>query len=445
MEGNAFYFIGIGGIGMSALAKFLLDQGAIVGGYDKTPSAVTDSLEKQGVFICYDDSISAVIDQFLAPKTTIVYTPAIPKNHPQYTYFIEQNFRVIKRAALLGELSHNKQTLAVAGTHGKTTTSSILAHLLKGAEFPFTALVGGIMNDEQSNYFSSGTDTLLVEADEFDRSFLHLHPTLAAITSIDPDHLDIYETPAAVEESYAQFAAQVTHKKIVAKEIPIDGITYSTEEKADFYLQNVQVEGWGYRFDIHTPTSTFRNVFFSQLGLHNLSNALAAFAMASTLGLDEKQLCLNLANFKGVARRLQQVYSSEKHIYIDDYAHHPTEIKAVFKTLDNAFPTDQKCVIFQPHLYSRTRDFMEEFAEELSRFDRVILLPIYPARELPINAITATALAKKIAPKTKVEVVPKAVLKQRVTTIAQRIIVTLGAGDIGLEVNEIKLKLASNE
>ncbi len=186
----------------------------------------------------------------------------------------------------------------------------------------------------------------------------------------------------------------MTHKKIVAKGIPIDGITYSTEEKADFYLQNVQVEGWGYRFDIHTPTSTFRNVFFSQLGLHNLSNALAAFAMSSTLGLDEKQLCLNLANFK-VARRLQQVYSSEKHIYIDDYAHHPTEIKAVFETLDNAFPTDQKCVIFQPHLYSRTRDFMEEFAEELARFDRVILLPIYPARELPINAITATALAKK--------------------------------------------------
>lgn len=445
MQHKAFYFIGIGGIGMSALAKYLMHQGATIGGYDKTPSAITKALEKEGAYICYDDSIAAVKEQFLAPQTTIIYTPAIPKNHPQYLYFLEHNFNVIKRAAMLGTLTQNKTSLAVAGTHGKTTTSSILAHLLKGVNYPFTALIGGIMNDEQSNYYSSGTETLLVEADEFDRSFLQLYPTIAAITSIDPDHLDIYETPAAVTDAYNQFAQQVIQHRIVAKGIPIEGITYSIEEKADFYVQNIQVDGWGYRFDLHTPKTVYRKVFFSQLGLHNLSNALAAFSMASALGLDEKQLCESLRNFKGVARRLQHVYSSKNKVYIDDYAHHPTEINAVVETLKDAYPNQSKCVIFQPHLYTRTRDFMNGFAAALAQYDRVILLPIYPARELPIEGISSTVLADKIAPKTKVEVLSKEGLLNAISSISECIITSLGAGDIGLLVNEIKQKLTANE
>lgn len=445
MQTSRYYFIGIGGIGMSALAQYLMDQGALIGGYDKTPSSITTALETQGALISYDEEVTAIDQQFMARQTTVVYTPAIPKNHPQYTYFLQNNYPVIKRAALLGKLTHNKLSLAVAGTHGKTTTSSILAHLLKGVKYPFTALIGGIMQDEQSNYYSSGTDTFLVEADEFDRSFLQLTPTIAAITSIDADHLDIYASSAAVREAYHQFAQQVTQKRIVAKGIPIEGVTYSIDEEADFYIQNSQVEGWGYRFDLHTPHGVHHKVFFSQLGLHNLSNALAAFCIASSLGLDERLLCKHLQNFKGVARRLQLVYCSENRIYIDDYAHHPTEIKAVYATLDNAYPEREKCVIFQPHLYTRTRDFMDEFALELAQFDRVILLPIYPARELPIAGITAPVLANKIKSKTKVEVMTKEALLQAIPTISAQLIATLGAGDIGLLVNSIKQKLTDHE
>lgn len=445
MKVEAYYFIGIGGIGMSAIARFLMGENKCVGGYDKTASAITASMENQGAIICYKDEQKAIPSTFLSKNTTVIYTPAVPKDHPQLAYFKAQGNRVIKRAVFLGELTHNCTTLAVAGTHGKTTTTSILSHLLLSLDHPFTAFVGGIMNDRQSNFISTGTETAVVEADEFDRSFLQLTPTIACITSMDPDHLDIYGTAEAIEASYREFASSVSHQLIVEKELPLEGVTYSIRSKADFYLKNIRTEGFGYRFDLCTPNGAYANVYFSQLGLHNLSNALAAFTMASIHGLDEAKLCTALMNFKGVERRLQRVYQSEQHILIDDYAHHPTEINAVLETVNDAYPEDEKCVIFQPHLFSRTKDFMEEFSDVLAQFDRVVLLPIYPARELPIQGVTSEVLVQNIGDRSVVELVQKQDLISVIPSISQKIILVLGAGDIGVEVEKIKEKIKADE
>lgn len=445
MNENPYYFIGIGGIGMSAIARYLLTEKKQVGGYDQTASTITKSMEVQGATICYCDKQTAIPAFFLSEKTTVIYTPAVPNDHPQLLYFKSQGNRVIKRSVFLGELTRNCTTLAVAGTHGKTTTTSILSHLLLRLGHPFTAFIGGIMNDHQSNFISTGTDTVVVEADEFDRSFLQLNPSIACITSMDPDHLDVYGTSEAIEASYREFAAKVSDQLVVEKELPLSGITYSIRSNADFHLKNICTEGFGYRFDLFTPNGNYPKVYFSQLGLHNLSNAIAAFAIASIHGLPEKGLCTALGDFKGVARRLQQVYQSEQHVLIDDYAHHPTEIKAVLETVNDAFPKDEKCVIFQPHLFSRTRDFMEEFASVLAQFDRVILLPIYPARELPISGITSEVLVNKIGNQTMVELISKHDLISLIPSISQKIILVLGAGDIGLEVDGIKQKISTNE
>ena len=275
----------------------------------------------------------------------------------------------------------------------------------------------------------------------FNRSFLKLSPTIGCITSVDADHLDVYGTEAEVIEAYRAFSNKITTVKVVEKTVALPGLTYSIKEVADDFATGIKAKDFGYQFDLHTPIEVYRDVYFSQLGLHNLSNALAAFVMACQYGFSEQRLTAALAHFEGVERRLQLILSSSKHILIDDYAHHPTEIKAVYETLEDAYPGVEKCVVFQPHLFSRTQDFMEDFARVLQLFDRVILVPIYPARELPISGVTSLALAEKIAPHTPVEVMDKIHLKEVIHLLPQRIKVVLGAGDIGLELNILKDKL----
>ena len=441
MKEQSFYFIGIGGIGMSSIARFLLQQGCEVGGYDKTPSPITTALIAEGATIVFDQNLEALPASFNTPSTKVIFTPAIPVGHPHKDFFEQQGNSVVKRSVFLGELTKNKPTLAVAGTHGKTTTTAILAHLFSALGESFTAFIGGVLNQNKTNLLSTGFDNILVEADEFDRSFLQLSPTIGCITSVDADHLDIYGTEADVVAAYRAFSDKITSIRVVEKTVPLPGLTYSIKEEADYYAAGIKAKGFGYQFDLHTPDQVHREVYFSQLGLHNLSNAVAAFAMASQYGLSEEQLAAALAHFKGVERRLQLILSSPNHILIDDYAHHPTEIKAVYDTLENAYPREEKCVVFQPHLFSRTQDFMEDFAAVLQLFDCVILLPIYPARELPIAGVTSSALAERIAPKTPVELLDKARLQEKIVSLPQRIKVILGAGDIGLELNTLKQKL----
>lgn len=445
MKNKRFYFIGIGGIGMSSIARFLMQKGAEVAGYDKTSTPLTKALEDTGVQITYDASVETIPQGFETKETSVIFTPAVPATHPQKHYFETQGNIVQKRAVFLGEITRNIPTLAVAGTHGKTTTTAILAHLFSATKQLFTAFVGGLVQGKNSNLISSGMNTILVEADEFDRSFLQLHPSLACITSIDPDHLDIYGTKAEVEMAYRQFFDQIQSVGIVEKNIPFPGITYSIQEQADYCISNLTPEGFGYRFNLHTPKNTFNAVYFSQLGLHNLSNALAAFALASQHGLEEKDLADALSSFQGVERRLQLLLDTPKHLLIDDYAHHPTEIMAVYETLENAYPDEKKCVVFQPHLYSRTQDFMTAFASSLSCFDQVFILPIYPARELPIAGVSSTALAEKIAVNKEVRLLHKEEIYGALKESPARIKVLLGAGDIGLEVADLQQKLSQNE
>lgn len=434
---QTYYFIGIGGIGMSSIARYLVLQGAQVFGYDKTPSAVTSSLESLGIQIVFNDLVDSLPKEVCSIKTQVVFTPAIPKNHAQLKYFENQGNQIMKRAELLGDLTRNTICLAVAGTHGKTTTTAILTHLFQQSEASFTAFVGGVFQDSKTNMLFSGSEYTLVEADEFDRSFLHLNPTIACITSIDADHLDIYGDASQMKESYAQFASQVKKTLFVEKGIPMAGLTYSVTEKADYYMDQIKPVSAGLEFTLHTPEGVFENQYFNQLGAHNLSNALAAISMASKAGIPVTDLVESLKTFPGVERRLQVLIDREDLVLIDDYAHHPTEIKAVYETLSTSFPDDEKCVVFQPHLFSRTQDFMTEFASVLSLFDRVFLLDIYPARELPIDGVDSEAL-KDLITINNVELITKEELGAKLSETQERIISILGAGDIGAEVSKIK-------
>jgi UDP-N-acetylmuramate--alanine ligase len=434
---QTYYFIGIGGIGMSSIARYLVLQGAQVFGYDKTPSAVTGSLESLGIQIVFNDLVDSLPKEVFSIKTQVVFTPAIPKNNAQLKYFENQGNQIMKRAELLGDLTRNTICLAVAGTHGKTTTTAILTHLFQQSEASFTAFVGGVFQDSKTNMLSSGSEYTLVEADEFDRSFLHLNPTIACITSIDADHLDIYGDASQMKESYAQFASQVKKTLFVEKAIPMAGLTYSVTEKADYYMDQIKPVSAGLEFTLHTPEGVFEKQYFNQLGAHNLSNALAAISMASKAGIPVTDLVESLKTFPGVERRLQVLIDREDLVLIDDYAHHPTEIKAVYETLSTSFPDDEKCVVFQPHLFSRTQDFMTEFASVLSLFDRVFLLDIYPARELPVDGVDSEAL-KDLITINNVELITKEELGAKLSETQERIISILGAGDIGAEVSKIK-------
>ena len=433
------YFIGIGGIGMSALARYFHAQNKQVGGYDKVVTDITRELNSLGIQITYTEALETVPKSFLNnEKTLIVYTPAIPKQHQQLIYFQKNDFTVMKRSTVLGQITKNSFCFAVAGTHGKTTTTSILAHLLYETNTNFTAFLGGISENYNSNFISTGTDVSVVEADEFDRSFLTLSPDIACITSMDADHLDIYGEAKQLEESFKEFGSLVKQdgKLFVKNGLPIHGITYGIEDNSDYSIHNIKIENGTYVFDVKTPTNSINDIKFNLPGRHNLSNALIALAMTVEYGLPHQQLAKALASFKGVKRRFSYKIKTKKLVYIDDYAHHPEEINAISQAVNELYPDKKKLVVFQPHLYSRTRDFIEEFAESLSAFDEVLLLDIYPARELPIDGINSVFLLSKIN-KEKKELVTKQNLIDNILKSEAQVILTLGAGDIGEEVTKI--------
>ena len=435
---GTYYFIGIGGIGMSSIAKYLVANNFKVGGYDLTKTDITETLEKNGIEINYKDELNSIPSQFTNQDVIVIFTPAITTKNRQLGFFKSQGNPIFKRAEFLGILTKKFKTIAIAGTHGKTTTAAIVSHLFYKTRQSFTAFVGGVLNEFNSNVIINGNKYAIVEADEYDRSFLNLEPSYGLVTSIDSDHLDIYGSFDEVKKSFREFIKKITDKVVISKGLGVDGITYSLNKKADYSANNISFSKTGYFFDLTTPSRIYKSVFFSQLGLHNLLNAIGAFAISSQIGIDEKELCKALSTFEGVKRRFELVLNSKKDIIIDDYAHHPNEINAVWSALKDLYPYDKKCVIFQPHLYSRTKDFMNEFALALSQFDRVILLPIYPARELPIEGIKSSVLQKKIKSKNIVELVKRENLLSYINNIPEKIKVFLGAGDIGLEIKKIK-------
>ena len=434
------YFIGIGGIGMSALARYFKFVNKNVVGYDKTASPLTAELTTLGIDIHYDDNPDLVEkNDYDVASTLVVFTPAVPIDHKEYQYFLKNGFEIKKRSEVLGLITNDTFCLAVAGTHGKTTTSSILAHLLKETGTPFSAFLGGISEDFNSNFFFSGTDYAVVEADEFDRSFLRLTPTVACITSMDADHLDIYGTNEALQDSFRDFVNCIkpNGKLFVRNGLPLEGLTYGIEDDSDYCIRNIRVEHGTYIFDLNTPEKTLSGVKFNKPGRHNLLNGLVAFAMAVETGSPIHRLAEALETFKGVQRRFSYEVKEPDFIYIDDYAHHPTEINAVYDAIAEMHPNKKVLAIFQPHLFSRTKDFADEFATSLSKFDAVILLDIYPAREKPLSGITSEWLLEKIENPSK-KVVQKANLIDEIKRQNPEVLVTMGAGDIGLEVQKIK-------
>ena len=433
------YFLGIGGIGMSAIARYFASNGKKVAGYDKTPSPITKELEELGVAIHFEDAVKNIPISFLnKEETLVVYTPAIPKNQTEFNYFLDHKFTILKRAAVLGKITETTFCLAVAGTHGKTTTSSILGHIM--AAVKATSFLGGIAENYNSNLILGSAEISVVEADEFDRSFLQLSPNIACVTSMDADHLDIYKNIEALNESFVSFSNKVSDTLIIAKGLPLKGLTYAIEAAADYSAFNLKIENGVYIFDVKTPTSEIKNIEFHLPGRHNVMNALAALAMADVYGISLENIKRSLSTFKGVQRRFSYKIKTTDFVLIDDYAHHPIAINAVENSVREMYPNKEILVVFQPHLFSRTRDFIEDFASALSKFDDVLLLDIYPARETPIVGVDSNWLLSKIENERK-KLTQKHNLIKDIKNSSAKVVVMLGAGDIGVLVNEVASEL----
>ena len=429
------FFIGIGGIGMSAIARYFVANGKQVAGYDKTPTQLTTSLEKSGIKIHFEDAVTNIPSSFLdKKKTLVVYTPAIPKDNLELNYFLENNFTVLKRAEILGKITENTFCFAVAGTHGKTTTSAILGHIMHPKKA--TSFLGGIAENYNSNLILGEDKITVVEADEFDRSFLQLSPNIACVTSMDADHLDIYGDPKALQESFFAFSEKVADTLIVAKGLPLKGLTYAVDEAADYKAYNLKIANGTYIFDVQTPSEKIKNIEFHVPGKHNIMNALAALAMADVYGISLENIKERLATFKGVQRRFSYKIKNDDFVLIDDYAHHPTEINAVENSVREMYPNEKVLAVFQPHLFSRTRDFIDDFGLALSKFDEVLLLDIYPAREQPIAGVTSEWLLSKINNPHK-KLTQKNNLVKDIKKSSAKVVVMLGAGDIGMLVDAI--------
>lgn len=442
---KALYFVGIGGIGMSALARYFKMQGKKIYGYDRINASVTSALMEEGIEIVFEDKISLIPEEILKKKEVlIVYTPAVSAENKQLNYFISNEFDVVKRAVLLGAVTDDTICLAVAGTHGKTTTSAILSHLMIDSGMAVTAFLGGIAENYQSNFIYKGNDFTVVEADEYDRSFLRLNPDIACVTSMDSDHLDVYGEVAEVEEAYRNFALLVNNKSkmFINHDLPLLGMTVAVNQSADFEVTNIRIENGSYIFDLKTPEKTHADLTFHLPGHHNLSNAAMAYAMALAAGAPEEKLRHALQTFKGVHRRFSYKIKTDDLVLIDDYAHHPTELNALFQAVQEMYPTAKKQIVFQPHLYSRTRDYFDGFATSLSQFDEVVLLDIYPAREKPIPGITSEALLKNIISPAK-SLIAKEALAETVKNSGCTVKLIVGAGDIGEEVAKITNYLRS--
>lgn len=396
------YFIGVGGIGMSALARYFRSLGWPVAGYDKTPSRLTEKLESEGVEIHYEDFGPSIPEQFRdTQKTLVVYTPAVPQNFGEFLHVKHSGFVVKKRAEVLGMITRNSKGLAVAGTHGKTTTSTMLANILDVSEEKCNAFLGGISANFQSNFVQGNSDWTVVEADEFDRSFLQLHPYGSVITSTDADHLDIYGDSDTFLEGFKEYVKQIDTDGVLVRHLDVNlvhqnTISYALNREADYSGWNPRVEEAFFTIDVKTPGGEWESVALGLPGVHNAENAIACIALAEFIGLDESTIRQGLKTFKGVKRRFEYHIRTENLVYIDDYAHHPTEIKALIDSVKLLYADKRVTGIFQPHLFTRTRDFFDGFAAQLSRLDEVILMPIYPAREEPISGVTSDALLNKI-------------------------------------------------
>ncbi|MGH1388027.1 UDP-N-acetylmuramate--L-alanine ligase [Kordia sp.] len=434
------YFVGIGGIGMSALARYFKFNNKNVAGYDKTKTEITNGLEALGIKVSTKDDVAEIPAEYLNKENTIIiYTPAVPSSHAELTYFRENDFNIYKRAEVLGLITKDTFCLGVAGTHGKTTTSSILGHLLAESGVDVTAFLGGIAENYNSNLILKGNEITVVEADEFDRSFLQLSPDIACITSTDADHLDIYGEKEALLDSFIEFTKCIkpNGKLLVQEDIQLDGITYGFKETSNYHIKNIHIQNGAYVFDIVTPLRVIEDIQFYLPGRHNLLNGLVAFAMADIIGTPADRLAKALGTFTGVKRRFSYQIKTEDFVFIDDYAHHPTEINALHQAVREMYPEKKITAIFQPHLFSRTKDFADEFAESLAQFDELILLEIYPAREKPISGITSSWLLDKIKNDQK-QLVAKENLIDHISGISTDVLVTVGAGDIGAEVVKIK-------
>ena len=453
---DTYYFLGIGGIGMSALARYFAAQGFRVMGYDRTPSPLTESLEEEGIAVQYDDSLDRV-EQLEQTKTIVVRTPAVPEDMALYVWLREQGFTILKRAEVLGMITRQQRALCVAGTHGKTTTSTILAHILHPSHVGTNAFLGGIANNYNTNLLlDSKSDYVVVEADEFDRSFHHLTPYISVITSMDPDHLDIYGTEEAYRESFVHYAGLVEHALVVKSglSLKVESLkarvyTYAVGEHADFYADNIRVEDGQIIFDFHTPNTPYpiSNIHLDVPVWVNIENSVAAMAVAWLVGATEEELRQGVSSFAGVYRRFNIHLNTPQVAYIDDYAHHPQELAATIESVRRLYPDRYVIGVFQPHLFSRTRDFADAFAKVLNQLDEVALLPIYPAREEPIVGVTSEWLMDKMTVKRALvlpTILPKYMRERAKNCLSQGkniVVMTMGAGDIDRQVSEITQKL----
>ena len=453
---DTYYFLGIGGIGMSALARYFAAQGFRVMGYDRTPSPLTESLEEEGIAVQYNESLDRV-EQLEQTKTIVVRTPAVPEDMALYVWLREQGFTILKRAEVLGMITRQQRALCVAGTHGKTTTSTILAHILHPSHVGTNAFLGGIANNYNTNLLlDSKSDYVVVEADEFDRSFHHLTPYISVITSMDPDHLDIYGTEEAYRESFVHYAGLVEHALVVKSglSLKVESLkarvyTYAVDEHADFYADNIRVEDGQIFFDFHTPNTQYpiSNIHLGVPVWVNIENSVAAMAVAWLVGATEEELRQGVSSFAGVYRRFNIHLNTPQVAYIDDYAHHPQELAATIESVRRLYPDRYVIGVFQPHLFSRTRDFADAFAEVLNQLDEVALLPIYPAREEPIVGVTSEWLMDKMTVKRALvlpTILPKYIRERAKNCLSQGkniVVMTMGAGDIDRQVSEITQKL----
>lgn len=439
---KAVYFIGIGGIGMSALARYFHTQGVRVSGYDRTSTPLTKELEAQGITCYYDENVER------APKDVdyVIYTPAIPKEHKEFVYYNENNFNVVKRSDVLKIITENAFNICVAGTHGKTTITTMIAHLLRDTGYGCNAFLGGIAANYNTNFWSDPKNVCVVEADEYDRSFLKLAPDVAVISAMDPDHLDIYGTAEEMENAFIQFTqklkpgGKLIYKYGLKRATELNGATkwsYAFNDTgADVYAKNIKVENGSYKYHIQGKGWELTNIELHMGGLHNIENTVAATAVAKQLGIDDEKIKSAIASFKGVHRRFEYHVKNENHVLIDDYAHHPEELRALITGVRSLYKEERCVVVFQPHLFSRTNDLADDFAKSLDLADEVILLPIYPARELPMAGVTSALISNKM--NTSNIIMSKEELLAWVSSRKPKLLVMAGAGDIDALVEPVK-------
>jgi UDP-N-acetylmuramate--alanine ligase len=436
------YFLGIGGIGMSAIARYFNSKGIAVAGYDKTPTALTGQLQQEGIFVHFNDEVS----EFPLDADIVVYTPAIPATNSILTWCRNNDVQLLKRSDMLQIISKDTYNICIAGTHGKTTTSSMVAHVLRDSGYGCNAFLGGIASNYATNFWSHPNDVAVIEADEYDRSFLKLYPNIISISAMDPDHLDIYHTASEMEDAFVQFTTNLKKeglllsKKGIQREASLKGDTHYTyhltDTTADVYTTALTMQEGGYLFNVNGPGWTIGEVNLKMGGMHNVENSLVAIAIAKHLGIAEELIKKAISNFLGVKRRFEYVLHTEEHVFIDDYAHHPEELRVLINGAKAMFPDRKSTVVFQPHLFTRTRDLADDFAAMLELADEAILLSIYPARELPIAGITSEWLASKM--NGKVQVMSKDELLEYVKKNPPAMLITAGAGDIDKMVEPLK-------